>query len=296
MASTCKFALAVCQAGFESCQDALDDIAGFVALYPDPNKATADSMIASDKCDRIRTGMEDASSASATADDACKQANEKAKLGDDLLAGKEMLRADAARKIALGAAMEVQGVFAQVQGVKNELMSDIMTKDFEVRDASLEKLEAEEEEKYQNTTKVIEKEMKRLQDKMAKEKVAQEKEKLRNEVDALKELLERRKRRREEIRRGVKRWHEQVKDEISFAKQMDKKNFQMATAAQLDAWLEEYRQLLQSAIPNFIYDTYSTTVGGCLDPNFESYFNVTVEMVQVPKERDTLIEECESNR
>lgn len=76
-ASTGEFALAMCKMGYEHCQVILKDIANLVSQHPNPNQAVADSMIAEDKCNRIRIRMEDASSVSATANDACSQAEER---------------------------------------------------------------------------------------------------------------------------------------------------------------------------------------------------------------------------
>ena len=300
MASTSSFALAVTKKGNESCRVILKDIVDLVPKHPNSTAAKADSLSAANKCNLIRTRMNDASSASATANAACKKLTEDEELVKEGTKEateedtKKMLEADAARKLAIGAAIEVQDVYVQVKRVKYKLKREIMEADFKARDAALQKLIADEEVRYLNITTEIAARIKQLEEEIAKLPNATVREKLDNETATLTELLAREQHKYLEVQKAQNSWIEEVTDENDFGKRMDMYNYQLASAESLDAWLEDYRQLLQSAIPKFLMDMYNTTIGGCLDADFEDYFNVTVEIVQVEDRNKTLIDKCKS--
>jgi hypothetical protein len=101
-------------------------------------------------------------------------------------------------------------------------------------------------------------------------------------------------RKHDELPRAMSTWAKEITDANVFAKLMDQYNFELTTALNLDQWLEEYRKLLQDAVPKFLYDWYNTTEAGCLDPEFKDDFTVRVELVEVAGKNETLSEKCES--
>jgi hypothetical protein len=295
MASTTKLALSVCKIGNETCRGVLNDIAGLLSEHKGlPKTAKEGEKSAIEKCDLITYSLEDVKSASRDADRACTEAEKKAALREKDMAVKEMDAADAASKIAAGIAMKVQSLFAEARGVKYAIMKDIMENDFVVRDQRLKKLVQDEEKEYEHITGDMESEIEKLERDIAKQANKEEEEKTRLKVEALRARLVLQQRKHAELAKAMATWTEEVTDAHEFAKIMDSYNYALTTAIDVDEWLEEYRKLLQHAVPKFLYDWYNTTSAGCLDPLFEDDFTATVELAEVASSEETLSEKCES--
>jgi hypothetical protein len=294
MASTAKYALSVCEMGHQNCKAVLDDISALVANHLQAHEGTEYQTKAEEKCGLISTSEVSARSASATADTACALAQERATLGEASSAITAMLEAENATDIAASEAMLVQGAFAKQKEVKFELMRKIMEADFQIRDAKLNELIAEEKKKYEEVLREIEKEITEIEKEMMKQPSAEEMKVLTNATDILAEELERARQKHAEVTKAMDGWSEEVTDAHAFGKKMDKYNYALASATTLDEWLERYRLLLQDVIPKYLYDGYNTTGIGCLDPLYEETFSVTVEIVEVASKKETLIEKCKS--
>jgi hypothetical protein len=295
MASTARLALSVCEKGNASCVGVLGDIAALLLKQKKIAKTfEVGEEFAKQKCRLITDSLQDARSASMEADRACTEANKQAVLLNKDAAVKEMFAADAASKKAGGIATKVQGLYAEARQVKHDIMKEIMFMDFKVRDQKLKKLVEEEQKQYLRVTEEIEAEIQRLEQELKKKLNKQMQEKVRQEAEALKERLILQQRKHFEVTRARDAWTKDVTDANAFAKMMDQYQYALTTAPDLDQWLEEYRKLLQDAIPKFLYDWYNTTGAGCLDPEFEEDFIVAVELAEVPGRNETLSEKCES--
>jgi Mg2+ and Co2+ transporter CorA len=173
-------------------------------------------------------------------------------------------------------------------------MKQIMLRDFQKRDQMLKKMIQDEQKEYVRVTKEMEEEILRLEQELKKKMSKQMEEKVRLQAEALQERLILQQRKHFEVTRAMESWTKDVTDANAFAKMMDQYQYALTTAPDLDQWLEEYRKLLQDAIPKFLYDWYNTTGAGCLDPEFEEDFTVAVELAEVAGANETLSEKCES--
>lgn len=295
MASTAKLALSVCERGNASCVGVLDDIAVLLLEQKGLSKTAKEGQLfAQEKCDLTTDSLSVVRSASMEADRACTEAKKQAGLLDTYTAVKEMFAADAASKNAGGIAMTVKGLYAEARQVKFDVMKEIMLRDFKIRDEMLRKMIQEEQKEYVHVTQEMEEKIQRLEQELAKKMNKRMEEKVRLQAEALKERLILQQRKHDELTRAMDSWTKDIADANAFAKMMDQYHYALATAPDLDQWLEEYRKLLQDAIPKFLYDWYNTTGAGCLDPEFEEDFTVAVELAEVPGSNDTLSEKCES--
>jgi hypothetical protein len=294
MALVAKSALSLCEMGHQHCEAILEDIVALVADHLQAQEGSNYQTEAAEKCELISTSVISARSASATADAACALAQERATLGDKSSAVTAMLEAETAKNIAAGNATLVESACAEQNEVKFELMRKMMEADFQVRDAKLNELIAEERKKFEEAVGEIDMEIREIETKLQKQPSVEEEEVLANSTELLAEELDRARRKHAEVTKAFSDWEEEVTDAHAFGKKMDQYNYALSTATTLDAWLEEYRMLLHDVIPKYLYDEYNTTGIGCLDPLYEDNFSVTVEIVEVASMKETFSQTCES--